>query len=93
MRCIIYELKLTAGKIIHTQEAEGGTNPCKRGGKQFHILVQRSRSEDSITVQLSLLCLWKNFPPKKLGKKYEKIKCHFTEILLRICRFKEELQK
>lgn len=30
MRCIIYELKLTAGKIIHTQEAGGRTKPCKR---------------------------------------------------------------
>lgn len=30
MRCIINEIKLTAGKIIHTQEAGGRTKPCKR---------------------------------------------------------------
>lgn len=39
MRCIIYELKLTTGKIINTQEG-GGWNSVKshylleRGGKQ-----------------------------------------------------------
>lgn len=51
----------------------------------MNVLVQKNRSEDSITVHLSLLCLWKHFPLKKLGKnKYEKIKYHLTEILLRI---------
>lgn len=66
MRCIIYELKLTAGKIIHTQEGLEELNPARERWKTIHILLQKNRSEDSITVSALFMEI---FSTKQTGEK------------------------
>lgn len=86
MRCIIYELKLTAGKIIHTQEAGGGTKPCKREvANNSHFSSEKQIWAFHNRADFSALFM-ETFSTKETGEKnkYEKIKCHLTEILLRI---------